>query len=428
MRPIYLKKDYIIYLYYSVLLLLLVSRPIGATAPHLALRLGFLIAMTIPATMCKDSWLPAVMTCFISVGQYGFAYSYLPSGVYYYSVVLLLSIALYGKRNNHFKIPIVLFLILLDYLFVDLFCSARFGQAFWGLLVVILICFFIQNNRLAEKRISMAFVISSFTLSLMYILFRDKFLVDYSYMSGLERADWIDPNYFSMVINMGAIVALTKVYDRNLSLLLKIFYITTIAMSFMAVALLASRGGLLAFCVAAMIIVVFSNGKNLTKAFVAIAIVVFAIYLFNNQYFELVQYRFENDTEGGSGRLGIWQDKLKVWVNGGIFSMLFGFGSEKSASLSGTYIGFHNDFLAELVTYGFVGFCLFISLWITPIKNAVRSKQNIVLVIAFMTFMTVECCTLEPLTLGRIPFWMFFIYILMVSKIKDEDQDNLQTN
>ena len=57
----------------------------------------------------------------------------------------------------------------------------------------------------------------------------------------------------------------------------------------------------------------------------------------------------------------------------------------------------------------------FISLWLFPIWNIIKYKRNVVRVTAFMLFITVECCTLEPLTLGRIPFWMFFIYIVFIS-------------
>ena len=402
-------------IYYLLLLLLLVSRPEGAAAPNMVIRIAYMTLLMLPGFFIKNTWLPSVMICFITVAQYGFSYSYLPSGVEYYTYPLFLGLFFYKSKELRFKLPKAYYFLILLFFFVELIASEKIGATFWGALVALLIANYIENNKDAENKLSLAFIVASFTLSLLYILFRDMFLVDYSYSSGIERANWIDPNYFSMAIGMGAIVALSRFYGKGVTLIYKLFLATTVAMSFFSIVLLASRGGLLSFSIASLTIILFSKGDKFVKLLLAVSIVAFTIFLFNSHYFDLIIYRIENDAGGGSGRLDIWRSKLQAWGTSGLLETLFGCGMTKGTSISGTMIGFHNDFIALLVEYGIVGFCVFISLWLFPIWNIIKYKRNVVRVMAFMLFITVECCTLEPLTLGRIPFWMFFIYIIFIS-------------
>ena len=409
------KKSVWISIYYLLLLLLLVSRPEGAAAPNMVVRIAYMMLLIVPGFFIKNTWLPSVMICFITIAQYGFSYSYLPSGIEYYTYPLLLGLFVYKSKELRFKLPKAYYILIILFFFVELIASGSIGATFWGALVALLIANYMEKNKDAEDKLTLAFIVASFTLSLLYILFRDKFLVDYSYSSGLERADWIDPNYFSMAIGMGAIVALSRIYGKDVTLIYKVFLASTVAMSFFSIVLLASRGGLLSFSIASLTIILFSKGNRFVKLLVAVSIVAFTIFLFNSHYFDLVMYRIENDAGGGSGRLDIWISKLQAWGTSGIFETLFGCGLTKGASISGTMIGFHNDFIAMLVEYGIVGFFAFIFLWLFPIWNIIKYKRNVVRVTAFMLFITLECCTLEPLTLGRIPFWMFFIYIIFIS-------------
>ena len=381
-----------------------------------------MLLMIVPAVFFRDTWLPAVMTCIITVSQYGFGYSYLPYDNQYYIVALLFAMMIYGKNDLRIRLSGVLLVILVHFFIVELLASAKVSSTFLGAFVAYLIAYFINNDNQAEKKMSMAFVIASFTLSLMYIMFRDNFLVDYSYKEGLERADWIDPNYFSLAIGMGAVVSLSKIYDRTETLSIKVFCIATIVTSIMSIALLASRGGLIAFSMATLVFVLFSKGKILPKIIIAVVIVAFVVYLFNNNYFDLMLYRFGENFEEGSGRVDIWKSKIQAWSTSNIFSFLFGYGITKGASLTGVHIGFHNDFLAVLIEYGILGFFLFMSLWFLPIRNILKNKRNIVSVSAFMLFLTIGCFTLEPFTLGRIPFWMFYIFIILLSENKHENK------
>ena len=183
------KKSVWISIYYLLLLLLLVSRPEGAAAPNMVVRIAYMMLLIVPGFFLKNTWLPSVMICFITIAQYGFSYSYLPSGIEYYTYPLLLGLFVYKSKELRFKLPKAYYILIILFFFVELIASGSIGATFWGGLVALLIANYIENNKNAEDKLSWAFIVASFTLSLLYILFRDKFLVDYSYSSGLERAD-----------------------------------------------------------------------------------------------------------------------------------------------------------------------------------------------------------------------------------------------
>lgn len=102
----------------------------------------------------------------------------------------------------------------------------------------------------------------------------------------------------------------------------------------------------------------------------------FLVFLYNNDYFEIIEMRMENESGGGSGRLTIWENKLNAFNNEiNPLRWIFGNGYEGGYALGyinyngGAGRGFHNDYLAHLCDYGIVGLCLFLSVMISPLKS-----------------------------------------------------------
>ena len=77
-------------------------------------------------------------------------------------------------------------------------------------------------------------------------------------------------------------------------------------------------------------------------------------------------------------------------------------------------IGCHNDYVAFLTEYGLIGFILFIYTLTYPlIKSKVIGGDNTHIVAS--TIYLASCCfTLEPFSLGRIPYYMFYISIILL--------------
>ena len=110
-----IKGRYIIY-YYAVLMLVMMSWTDYNSFPSMMLRIVFLIAVMVPGFFDKDCVLPAAITCFWGVAVNGYAYSYMPTQVYLYVGLLLVSMVIinrYDKKSMMFRgylLPVCLFL------------------------------------------------------------------------------------------------------------------------------------------------------------------------------------------------------------------------------------------------------------------------------------------------------------------------------
>ena len=142
------------------------------------------------------------------------------------------------------------------------------------------------------------------------------------------------------------------------------------------------------------------------------------VFLYNNSYFELLEYRVESDSTG-SGRTVIWERRLTEFFQGSSLRLLFGYGHDAAMTLGTTpyRIGSHNDYVAFLVEYGLIGLASFLYMLAFPIIKILRKGGLVGLyqVLTLSVYIAVGCLTLEPFTLGRIPFYMFYLYIILVA-------------
>lgn len=270
------------------------------------------------------------------------------------------------------------------------------------------------------------FCVASLCLALIYLLNYEKFLTDYRGASGMERSGWTDPNYLSCIIGMGIVSAFYQLLTVSQKNLIQIFlWLLTIGITFIAQVLMASRGGLLSVSVSCMILIFLTDTKFKHKLFFALLIMLFIYWMYQNNYFELLEYRIQHDSGTGSGRTEIWARKYADFSNENLSNILFGVGYDRSLLLGGysNGVAFHNDFLAILCQYGVFGFGLFMYLLIRPFYNLKR--KELITIFSMIIYIILTCMTLEPFSAGRLTYFGFYLMILVLANALRSKRGNV---
>lgn len=423
------KQNISILIYYGILLLIMISRKDATSEPPMVLRLAFLGAVTIPAVLLKNVSYPAIITLFYTLATQGFAYSYMPYMKNIYVIItLLVAFYILSKKNISQKIPKYLIFFTFYILSIDLITSVNddgskvFQNTFYNFFLIILFLVIIdkhKDNTLSLLQLS--FSIISIILSYLFLTNREQFIHD-ELIGGMERSGWIDPNYFGTIIGMGTTVSLLKLFDENWkkeNLFLKIICITVITLSIPTLLLNASRGAMLSVISAFIAISFLSKIKLWHKVVIVIVCAIMIIYLYTNEYFDLLLYRLENDSGTGSGRTDIWQSKLQAFSQGNILRIIFGHGYHGGMNIAGYYVGFHNDYIGFLVEYGIIGLCLFLYMLYYPIRKSFKNGKIQPDVVAIILYIAICSMTIEPFGLGVLPFYSFYMYALLLSNNKN---------
>lgn len=415
-----------VYIYYSALLLVLTSWRSLTTAPPSIYRLVFFAAVLIPVIVHHKTWFAAIITLFVTVTEYGFSYSFMPTMYYYYALAAIIGALSFKSEFKTYHRGLIGFLMYV--LIVDLLFCFRLENLSYCLFI--LICFYVGLNRKNAKEISshlsLVFAISTLVLSLFFIFMRDQFAVAYGdYGSTLERSGWTDPNYFGMIVGMGVTTATIEILRKRVSVWFRILYIGIIILAMPVLVLNASRGALLAVGAMGIVAIFMSKQKLYIKVGIVILIIGFLVYLLNNNYFELLEYRLAQDDGSGSGRIDIWKHKIDVFYSdGNIINYLFGMGNWEAYNLGYSHVqGFHNDFVAILVGYGMIGFSIYMYLLASPFMSIRNKKVVGIWTLVATVYLAFTGLTLEPLDQGRLPFWGFYFYVLALSQ--DAKNENL---
>lgn len=414
-----MKKTLYICVYYLVLLCVMVSWTNPTAAPPAFVRLVFMGAVFLPTIYVKNAWLPAVLTCFLSIGQYGISFSYLPETISLYMWLMLALFILYGRKKRLNIFPRWLYIFPFYVILIDLFADNTIYHIFYALIVTCLASYMFGNDyEDAEKKMSIAFIVVTIVLCYYFLFFRNDFTESYGkYGTELERVLWTDPNYLGCVIGMGTICCGIKLTDRSLNKLIRLVLLAIIGISLIVLIQNASRGALVAVLLGCSVLFLSSPVKIFYKMLFLCLVIIFMVFLYNNSYFELLVYRVENDSTG-SGRTVIWERRLTEFFQGSFLRLLFGYGHDAAMTLGTPYrIGSHNDYVAFLVEYGLIGLASFLYMLAFPIIKILRKGGLVGLyqVLTLSVYIAVACLTLEPLTLGRIPFYMFYLYIILVT-------------
>lgn len=413
------KINWLQYAYYIVLLLVMASWTNQFSSPPMVMRLAFLAALFVVPIFSNISLLPAVLSCFFIVSANGFSYSYLPSMYYIYCIPIILCLVfVLRKRHRCFAVPNIL-VVLLVYSLVVNFISSGIVQnlSYCCFIVIAFVAFADTELEVDYKTLAVFFALASVVLSLYFFIFGSEFTNLYSASEGLERTGWNDSNYFSTTIGFSALTSLAMLLTTKNNFLEKILFIFNIIATPIVMIMVASRGGLLSLAAGTCVLLFLSKIKLRYKLLVSILIVFFLIYLFNNDYFQLLQYRIEMDETGGSGRIDIWKMKLHEFGKSSPLVWLFGMGFQKGIWLGGNannYACFHNDFISYLVCYGIVGLVLFLLFLTYPIRHSNKKNNLFPVILTLVSYLIVTGLTLEPLSQGILTYFSYYYFILLL--------------
>lgn len=423
------KKNIAIYIYYALLLLVLASRQAATTAPAMVIRLAFMAAALLPAVLNRGVCYPAILTMFFTISLDGFAYSYFPSTLSLYVIMTLVITIFYSQRIKTGTVPIFVLLFALYTFVIDLILGvAGNGTAFFQstfYCFVLMMCFLILCNRdinSALSQLPLCFAVTTVVLSIAFLTHRDQFVIQE--IEDMERSGWADPNYFGMALGMGTIVGMIKMFGgewKSQDVVEKVVYITAVILSVPALALNASRGAMLSVTVGFVVLLLFSKAKLGYKILFTFIAAIAVYYLYNNQYFDLLEYRIMNDEGTGSGRTEIWKEKLSAFFEGTPIKMVFGYGHVGGASIGGRHIGFHNDFIGFLVDYGIIGLGFLLYMLFYPIRIVHKGSIEKPSVIVLIIFLAMSFVTLEPLLTGIMGYFTFYMYALLLAKNSNQD-------
>ena len=416
-RKYIFSKSFLWLVYYAVLMGILLTWQDRTQMPPMSDRLFFLVLTVLPPFVFKKmEFLPLIITLFFTVNYHGTAYSYFPTYVSYFPVIVLTALLFLPRKNRHLKIPTVAWILLGLVFIIDLINANEITDTFYSLLLITLFFFcFSKDRSMMVYSFHYVFAIVSIVLSVEYLTVGRMFT--YSFVDGTERESWMDPNYFGCVLGMGIISSSIALVTERCGMLKKSFLICTILMTSTIVVMNASRGALLAVIASIVVYIMLSDASKYNKMLALLAGLALVYYLYNNGYFTLLEARLSQGDETGSGRTVIWYRKLMAFAqDSSFFQLLFGMGKTKGFLLGFGYKrGFHNDYIGMLVSYGLVGFTCFISLLVYPIRKAQLYMKE---VIAGIVYFATCCMTLEPIISGFFTFFAFYFYIVFLANVQ----------
>lgn len=417
-----MKKYHGIVIYYLILLGVLFSWTSASAAPPMWARIGFLIAVIAPSFV-KDIPLLFPYMVFFTITSYGATYSYMPTSLFLYTIIAFLFYVFKIRHTRilHLTIPKSVFVLFVFSFLVNIIANGSIKNISYSLLIVMFLAPLLkQDEKGVFDAFSLSFQTVSLALSIMFIVIGDQYTQAYSYESGLERSSWIDPNYFSCVIGMGAMVSLCELYTKSTKQIKRVFDFAVIGFSLYTMVSVASRGGLLALVIGFVVIFMFSNTQWINKIFIIIIVAGFVWWMYTSSYFDLLIYRIAQDDNGG-GRIRIWGLKLTAFFNEGRFiNYLFGIGFDRTLTLGTSVIkGVHNDYIAFFIEYGIIGLLLFLATLSAPIRH-LKDKKLLSNVLSLTIYLAICIFTLEPLTLGIMVFYIFYTYIYYYSQYDEK--------
>lgn len=393
------------------------------------MRLTFMFLVIAPAFQ-HIRLMPAIISLFLISSTAGYIYGLMPSQLYWYATISVLAVfSLSASHISLGKVPTVLWLLLFHVTLVNMLDGMSIESITYSMFIIS--CFYLIFNKRNDEVISMfslVFALISLSLSIMFILADPSESRSYSY-SGLERVmAFADPNYYACTLGMGALTSVIEIFRPvKKTIYLKAFYIFVTFFSFVILILNASRGGVLSFAVAAAVIVFFSRIGKKGKSATIVALGLLIVFIYENDYFALLEYRLQNDTGGGSHRTDIWMYKLTAftqdsnflhWLVGNGHNGGLAIGGSQFGYGAGKVLGFHNDFVAFLVDYGLIGLSFFVGFLYSMFRLARKNKSMRIFGYAALIFLIIQAMTLEPFTAGSLSIWIFSMYIMLLCQNK----------
>ena len=369
-------------------------------------RIMFILAVLLPLFV-NMKYFPFVLISFSGISGLSFSPILPTKGFWLLAVAIFSLLFIKSLKFRHSFLFFVFYCIIINLMHGQLDIAV-----FASILTVILSTIHIKNQQSVDL-MSIAFMIVSLVLSLLYLFYKNDFATFYIESMAIERYGWINPNVLGGCIGIGVVLSvmrLLKISGFIVNKLMICVAVVTIVLSFMTLVILASRGALVATCISIGILIFTSKVQARYKLLLGILIVVMGIILWKNGYFTLLEVRMNEDSlDSGGGRLAIWVLKLSCFFNDMCFwENLFGIGQENCINI-GTYISTHNDFITAIIAFGIIGFIIFCWLLLQPLILA-RGKSKTIVYILWL-YLVIECCVLEPVFRGYIVLLMYYVFI-----------------
>lgn len=404
------------FIYYLILFLLLLSTWDREEYIPMPLRVAFLTLVFLPVLKRVSLYFPCLVL-FLTTSLLSYAgYTFMPTEpIIYLSITALFAgMAFRNRRNYQFPYLLLLLLITLT-IFVNFLEAGKFEKISFSLLIMSLIPITIgdKDKRVVVEIVPKLFIVTTVAVAILTLLNQQLLVIEtYNY----ERLVSGSLNYTCCTLGVGFILALREFIKPTCTKLWRVVYASSMIVLLLTIVMEASRGAMLGVVIATVLIVLNRNSKLSTKIIVVIFAVIVVMVLYNNLFFDLLIYRIQNDTGTGTGRTGIWADKLNVFLtSSSFFETLFGVGFEKTWNFGGggaSYVGCHNDFVAFFIEYGLFGSLLFLFVLGYPIFAA-KTKQVRSDIIPLLAYIVVTCTTLEPFSMGYLPFCFVLLFIYL---------------
>jgi hypothetical protein len=221
-------------------------------------------------------------------------------------------------------------------------------------------------------------------------------------------------------MSIGIVISYYNIVSyKDEKLYLRLFYLITLFLGIITIALFASRGAFLAM-VLPIIFISFKRFHSIRSIFLItsfLSIIILGFSLTN--YFDALIVRFTDASLfTGSTRTEVWSGSLKLFFNSDLLTFLFGGGSHYSYEICGEAVSVnhftcHNDFLAILYDYGVFGLIAFVVVLVKLVKSSIKNVLGISLIIVLL----ITCMTLNPL--DYIVYW-FLLVLINKQQLKGE--------
>ena len=409
--------------YYVILLLVLVSWTNVNSLPPLIFRLMYLSAVVVPLWINRNKFTPEILFAFVIISGSSFAVSYMPVDGMYISIVLLFTYIFSRPYVDRLQMPASFVILALLALFVDLFNFENTIFSYKLFAVILASLFISKSDEDTLKFVTITIILISLVLGLEFITMGNKFISSVSTIDGeLERKGWTDPNYFGAVIGYGVIASFISLLEwPNMKKRLKWGIYGTLVISLYAILITASRGVFVAIATSLGIFFLFGSVRFGKKVLFLLIGGLIVLLFYQLGFFDLILLRFQSDSGDAGGRIIIWEARLKAFFNDcNILQQLFGVGFHQSRYL-GTpkLLGSHNDYIAILTSYGFVGLIALFSIFLYPIRKAKEYKSYVLIAILYM----IICMfSIEPFTSGHWSCYYFYLYILLLSQYRSSNK------
>lgn len=236
----------------------------------------------------------------------------------------------------------------------------------------------------------------------------------------------LDPNEFASIFVIIIPLCASELYRckrKAYKLFLSLFMIVCLY----CVLLTGSRGALLAVLVALCYLYIKILKKSFSGFLLVSLLILIAGFILFEYFLPLlapdVVKRFSIEAlimDQGSGRSVIWLEVINKFIDGSVFTWLFGFayGGLKVGSLFNMSTDtMHNQFVQELISNGFIGFVLYIYLLVNVYKN--MKKYNFM----YLPILIGMICMSLTITMGAQvkQYWFLLMMAFLGEETKEKD-------